>query len=493
MTVRRILCITGVLVFVFPALTFADTKIVITGLSVRFDYDNPQYESAATDSLTGNSSGTNEKDKESSAALGLRPVVKFLSESKEGTFELRTAPGIKHDFVDSELDWEVDVFLSAAQSLSKNWRLTTTNTLLRRDEYDPHNSAAVDSGAQDIESESSIPALAVDRGRSRYWLNTFNFASEHPYREDSQLRLGFNNRILRNDVSVVRSYEDYNRTEIAMKQRHRFSSAWQAGVDFGVVRGAFDTTEMATSEEGNTTATEPTQEDALSEDVREYRARTLVGNNTFRHHDVSLGYSYIGARYDEALHDDGDIHEVQLLWRHEYSRHVQTKLGAGPSYEKTEGQDVNWSGNGIAEWKYLLRSGSFSLTLEKGYDVDNFSGTGERGFVDFWNLRSGLEYRLLEDLSSNGHLAYRYEDRQNPSAGDDSQAVAAGVDDDALEEDYYKKRYTTGAGLRYSFLKDYSTSLNYTFIKQDSERIDEDYEDHRLVLSLSWEKEWLRW
>lgn len=494
MTVRRILNISGLIFFLFPSLLYADSRILISGLSVRFDYNNQQYEPAATDSDSpeDNSSEQKEKDKERNAALGIRPIIQFLSESRQGTFELRSASGIKHDFIDSEFDWEVDLYLSAEQTLSRNWKLSASNTLLRLDQHDPLDwSSDVQGEAEQVDSESPASELAEDRGRSRYWLNTLNILSGHPYGEESQFGLGFNFRMLRNDETEVRGYEDFDRYEIGFKQRHRFDAAWKAGADFSVIRGDFDPIALDTAGEDETSATESTPDDEdLSDNLREYRLKTLVGNNSFRRNDLSLAYSYIGARYDEAAQDDSDIHEGRLVWQHEVSRHLSTKLGAGPSYEKTEGRDASWGGNGIAELKYKFRPGSLSFTLEKGYDVDNFSGSGERGVVDFWDLRSALDYRVFKNLFLNGHVAYRREDRRNTSATDEP---AAEEEEDIAGEDYGTDRYSTGAGLRYVFLQDYSTSCNYTFVRQDSEKTGDDYDDHRLVLMVSWQKQWLRW
>ena len=494
MTFRRIFNISWLFLIILPSLVSAESRVLISGLSVRFDYDNQRYKTVGTDSdsFEGSASENKKKDTESNAALGIRPLLQFLSESRQGALELRSASGIKHDFIDSEFDWEVDIYLSAAQTLSRNWKLKMSDTLLRLDEHDPLTSATDDQGAGQVEGESSTSELAADRGRSRYWLNTLDVLSEHPYGEDSQFGLGFNYRILRNDETAVRGYEDYDRSEISLRQRHRFDSAWKAGADFSVIRGDFDPIDAETAEEDDTSAPQsmPADEE-LSDDLKEYRLKALMGNNSFRRHDLSLEYFFIGARYDDTAQNDGDIHEGRLVWQHEYSRHISTKLGAGPSYEKAEGQDANWGGNGIAELKYLFRPGSLSFTVEKGYDVDNFSGSGERGVVDFWNFKSAMDYRVLKNLLFDGHLTYRHEDRRHRSAADESEAE--GEEENVEQNSYSKNRYSTGVGLRYVFLQDYSTSFNYTFVKQDSEKISDDYDDHRLVLIVSWQKQWLRW
>ena len=96
-------------------------------------------------------------------------------------------------------------------------------------------------------------------------------------------------------------------------------------------------------------------------------------------------------------------------------------------------------------------------------------------------------------------LSYRYEDREDP-------LVALGtalVTDDPLETlatgdaaelaKYHDDRYFAGLGLSYRFWQFYAANINYSFNKLESDRIGEGYDEHRVLLSLSWEKDILRW
>jgi hypothetical protein len=165
---------------------------------------------------------------------------------------------------------------------------------------------------------------------------------------------------------------------------------------------------------------------------------------------------------------------------------LYTKLGFGPTYEKTEGQDATWSENGIAEVNYALEYGFLNFLVEKSHDVDNFSGSDERGTVDSWETRLSGMHRLQKDLSLSGRLAYINEDREEfretPANGDESQVT-----------EFNRERYIAGAILRYTFWQYYNASVNYTFTKQDSEQAGDDYDDHRILLTLSWEKELFHW
>jgi hypothetical protein len=154
---------------------------------------------------------------------------------------------------------------------------------------------------------------------------------------------------------------------------------------------------------------------------------------------------------------------------------MYTRLGIGPTYEKTEGQSANWSENGIAEVNYAFQHGFINFLVEKTYDVDNFSGSDERGAVDTWESRLAGSYQLKKDIALSGRLSYINEDREEEGG------------------DFQRDRYIAGTVLSYTFWQYYTASIDYTFTKQESDRERDDYEDHRVLLTLSWEKELFRW
>ena len=496
--VREIVFVLGVLV-VAPLNGLARQNTLIAGLSTAFDYDHPRYDSVEAGTKGAEEESEKVEPKENDAAyLVFRPFLRLLSKSSNGLLEFHTTPGIKYDLIDSEPDWDLEAYFAAAQSMSRWWKVTASDTLLRSDHHSIRFGAAPSEpevsgadGSEQVEtSKGQTPALSADRGRSRYWLNDLKLISEHPYGKDSQVQAGFTYRVLRNDDSEVLSYEDYDRYEMRLKNRHRFTSAWKTGAEASFIRGTFDDV-SAGSQAGESSATLFTGEDELSQDLWEYRAKATIENNSFRRHTPAIEYSYIGARYDETEQEDSDIHEMRFSWRYKYSRHLTTKLGAGPSYEKTEGQDANWGGNGIAQLDYLFRNGAVSLAFEKGLDVDNFSGANERGTVDFWAIRFGVSYRPLDRLSCSGNLAYRREDRTEPSRVVNPQEILDNKDGGPAES--AEDQYTAGFSLRYAISTTSSTGLNYTYIREDSDDDGDDYQDHRIVVSYTWQNEWLRW
>lgn len=470
MTTRTSLLTTGLfLLTVFSTNAQARVNIVNTGLSLSYDFEDRQYEEI---NIGRDFSDTiNSRNDEEYQSIAITPQIRLISNGLKDRFEVMASPSLKYDLIDSETDWYNNLFLAAERSMNKNWRLIGSNSLLRSD----YHESSINSDFQT--TQSSSPELSADFGRTQYWRNNLNLTSEHLYSQQSQLDFSFDYVILRNDETETRTYEDYDRYVGSITNEHRFNQNWQTITDLSVIRGDFENTGPIAL---------LTEDDLLSDDLMEYRLLLTGENNYSRQTNLSLSYNYIGTRYDESLRVDGDIHQAQLRYIHNYSRETTIILGAGPSYEKSESQDSNIGGNGIVEINYQGQRKSFNFVIEKRYDVDNFSGANERGFVDLWETRLIADYQILASLAIDGRIRYTYEDRNDrPVLLDDSNSLTL--------EKYHKDKFVTGVGLRYNFLKNYTASLSYTFSTQDSDILGDDYDDHRVLLSLSWQQDVFRW
>ncbi len=490
MATQKTACTLGLLLLLTPAISLARTNILTAGLSTSYDYDNQQYERVAVDPQVGTVVTAADSRDDDTSSLALRPLLRWNSNSQDDQFELRAAPSIRYDLIDSESDWDADFALSYARSLTRAWRISAADAFVRSDSYDPEGERSAYTPA--TENQNTSPELAANRGRSRYWRNTANAASEYQYGQDSLVRLGFDYEVLRNDESEVLSYEDYDRYVVTFTDNHRYNPFWTTGVEVSFVRGEYDENTVLAAPATLDGTILPEADPGLAgnlgtSDLWEYHLLTRVENTSFQHHRLGLAYTYVGTAYDEELENDQDIHELQATWRHDYSQRVTTTLGGGPSYIKTESQDATWGGNGIAALDYRLEHGGLGLAVEKGYEVDNFSGTDQRGVVNFWNTRLYANYQVVEDVTLTGLLEYRHEDREDPTVTSTATPTATTLGE------YTNEQFTAGGGLTYAFMRYYSAALHYTFIRYESERIGEDYDDHRLLLTLSWEQEWLRW
>lgn len=475
---RQIFSLVAILAPVFlPTALFARTNSVTTGLSTSYDYNDRQTDETTADTNGGASTEESTADDEDYSKLTLRPLVIFTSESEQDRFEFRAAPSIKYDLNNEDSDWDNDLYLSAQRAVSKKWILNASNAYLRSDYHDTQSEDLAITESAD--TADTTPTLSSDLGRTRYWRNALKAGSKYIYDEQSSIDLGGDFTMLRYDEAGLDNREDYDRLALHLKNEHRYNTFWKSGSELTFVRGTYDPEGTATDGTGV----------ELSNDLKEYHLQGKVDNTSFHQETLSLKYSYIGVRYDETSLEDGDIHQPTLSWRHEFSQHLNTTLGAGPSYEKTEGRDANWGSNGQAEINYFLQHGALTLGVEKRYDVDNFSGSDSRGFVDYWNTYFQASYKILSPFSIKGKVAYRDEDRQD--SGSLSEDVVAANTSSA--DSYHQDQFTTGIGLTYEFLQYYSAQLNYTFTQQNSDRADNDYDDHRVLFTLSWKQEWMRW
>jgi hypothetical protein len=441
----------------FPTGSFARVNSVIGGLSTGYDY-SPDSDR-----------GKNNKYEN----VFLSPLIRFSSTSEKDSFRLEASPSLKYDLEQYNWDWDSNLRVAADRFVTKDWKLGISNHYLVSDYFESGTDTSTNPANP---SEEVIapedPELSSDSGRQRYWRNTLDLFSNYVYREDSFFRLNLGYVVLRNDGNSDSDYDEYDRYSATLRNGHRYNVIWSSVADFQFVVGDF---------KNNNSPNE------LSDDVKEYRLLLALDNESIIHNPIRLSFDYIGARYDESEQDDSDIFQSRLTWRRDYSPRLYTRLGAGPSYSKIEGQNGEWGGNGIAELHYdVVERGFLNLKVEKNYNVENFSGSNENqsGVVDTWATTLAGGYQLQEDLNWSGRFTYRYEDREelSPRPGDSNNT-----------KNYHYDVYIAGTGLRYSFLQFYAASVDYTWTKQDSDRDGDNYNDHRVVLTLSWQQELFHW
>ncbi len=486
---------TTLLIFslIFPSLLFARSNILTTGIGVSLDYNERQYADYVDDPATEADERLTPRDEDDYRSLVITPLVVLRSSTPRDNVEISFEPDLRYDLIDYDTDWDANATVAADRFINRNWQLGISNHFLRSDYYSTDTDVTepeIEPGAPPALPTS--PELSADVGRTKYWRNTVNLFSDYFYREDSLFRLGFNYAVLRYDEDFTLEEDNYDRYEVFTLVDHRFNAVWSTSLDLRLIRGDFEPTDPGAD-------TPPLTYDDLSADLKEYRLLYQVDNESIPRNPLYAQFSYIGTKYDEALRDDSDIYELRFNWRRDFSSRMYTILGVGPSYEKTENRDGNWDGNGIAEINYLTARGAYNFAIEKRYDVVNFDGTREQGVVDYWDTRFTLSYDISRNLSLTGRLSYLYEDREDPVVGlagilelDDPLAALEDLTLTEIEE-YHNDRYLAGIGLAYTFWQYYTARLDYTFTKQESDRINEDYDDHRLLLTLSWEKDILNW
>lgn len=226
-----------------------------------------------------------------------------------------------------------------------------------------------------------------------------------------------------------------------------------------------------------------------SDNVDELSASLRVDYYLNQRHSFYTSYNYSLSDYESDLRSDSEIHDLTLGWAWSVSPKLNISLGAGPTYSKTDGESGSWDSNGNVSLNYRLERGSLSVAASGGQDVENFSGSNERNISEYWQLQTSLSYSLLERTSLTAYLTYRNED--NEEAG----AVTTGTSDFDTTSTITvnEQTYGLGMGVSYIFHEDWSAKLSYGYTKKESDIADDEYDDHSIIVSISYQDDFFRW
>lgn len=494
----------------------AGMSSVDSRVGISYNFTDRKYENAALpqqNQQNGAAAGP-EVDTESVPApsesertseVALTPQLHYIyTYNEDDTVELLFAPSLRHNFADEEgsfLDFDT-ISTSFYTSITKEWSVFGGNafSLTNKNGEDgangPEEESASSATSSPVDrSQGGTPVLSEERGHVRHYQNTSNLDVRYLYDGENFVQLGGRCDLLREDTSGTKNPNDYNRYTAQLRNEHRFNNNWGTTMQGSYIRGEYEneTTLPLTAraaQEGISAAENEGEASALtvSNDVSEYRFSGSVSNFA-RSRDVFVfTYEYIGAFYDDTFRKNSTVHEARLSWEHRFSEMWRTSLGFGPSYQKSEGKDAGYGLNGLARLEYLRKRSSFVFQMEKRYDVENFDGTDDRGAVDVWEGRCIVSHQLQKTLSLKGILGYINEQGEEISASRDEEGTVA-----TAAEEYEKNTYLATMGLEYSFLEDFRAGLRYSFSRLDAERERDSYDEHRVLMSLDWNREWFRW
>ena len=455
----------------------------------RKDKKDNQETAATADSITAEGENTSSNDQRYHR-LRVSPLLTVKSESARDVLSLRYSPSVRYDIDDKECDVDQDFDANVTYSLTRNWQVKINERYLLADQNIQDKT-----GANTVKS-SSATELSDNDGVRRYWKNDLSLSSAYTYWEDSSLTLGYSlGHLTHTEVGTGSSYEDYVRHNASAGLTHRFDSVWKLSVDGNYSRGLFEAAEKSSSETAAATAAKPLDDN----DLHEFRAATQLEARHFEHHLLSLKYGFVGVDYDDPERNTTTLNGLTAGWQWQLAKDTSLFLGAGPSYNKIEDQEGNWGYNANAKLRYGFNHSAFELSLAHGYDVQNFTGTNESGLRDYWQSRLDFSRLLVQDLSMKLFTTYRYEDqeeitKQLAATNDDGTATTGAGQEPLYQTDIFnRQRLGAGTSLAYTFARWYAMNLSYNYLIQDSEKVEDSYDEHRLILSLSIERELFQW
>lgn len=460
------------------------------GITTGYDYNETNYDRDSNDETLATENSYLKK-------LSIGPLFIFETSSSIDQLTISYNPSYTYDFENSNSDVDHNFSLSGYRDISQKLRFGLSDSFIYSD--DP-NLIATDNTSD------------YNKGRRRYWTNDFNINSSYTYDIESSFGGGYSYRILRNEDTGPGGYEDYDKHVADLSLQHRINSSWNIGATTSYTRGLFDPPDQSVGDSivDGLESIDPTITDSIdtqnpTSDLSEYKASATLNWILSQRKTFLASYDFSGTVYDATLRNDTNLHNITFGAQYQYDTRLSLALGGGPSYEKTETFDGNWDYNAHFDLNYdVSKLSKFTASVKKGYEQQNFSsnnnGLGsDQGLTEFWEWKLNLSHALLKDLNANIFVSYRDEKQESTLhgivTGIESGTDPLTTDRETIREESIFNRdiYQAGGSLRYTFLQWWTTGLNYTYRKQDSEQINDSYDEHRVYLTLTVQKELFRW
>lgn len=473
-----------------PSTSLARKNIFTAGISTGYDYSETMYDQ---DEVNDTSSSSNTRYKK----LNIGPILIIDSKSSLDAITIDYRPSFVYDAEGKSHDMDHLFLLSGHRWLSKELFLEVSDRFVYSD---------------DPELVEEDPGSDYYSGRKRYYTNTFTITSTYTYGGYSSFGGGYTYDILRNDDTGIGGYENYDNHTGDLFVTHRFNASWNVEGGISYTRGLFDPPDQEvvdTVDSAISSVTDTPVQDidssTLSNDLSEYSANATLNWVYAPAKTMEVRYFFSATDYDAILQNDSILHNFSLGANYRFSNHFSFAFGGGPSYEKKDGYEANWNYNAYLDADYALsKRTTFSAAFEKGYEQDNFSANNtslsrDQGLTEFIDCRLDFTHQLLKDLHLRFFASYRDERQENIVHGlvtvaeEDIDLTTTNREERRELTQYDKDIYRGGATLTYTFMRYWTTTLHYSFRRQNSERVNDSYKENRAYLTLSAQNEFFHW
>jgi hypothetical protein len=432
-----------------------------------------------------------------STKLSVGPIFIFESSSSTDELLINYRPSYVYDSETNDSDMDHNLSLSGYSNVSKELRFDLSENFIYSDDPD----LVTDDSSSDY-----------NKGRKRYWTNTFNIKSTYTYDKQSFLGGGYTYRVLQNEDTGIGGYENYDKHTGDLFLTHRFNSSWNIASSISYTKGLFDPPEQEVLDRVESglesiaeSSTANINNNDLSNDLSEYHASAIVNWIFTPAKTLQTRYTFSASNYDAILRNDSILHNLSFGAQYQYSKRLSFGFGGGPSYEKTDTYDANWNYNAYLNVKYSIsQRTTFSANAEKGYEQDNFSSNNnqlgrDQGLTEFTDWQLDFSHKLLKNLDLSLFASYRDERQENIVHGivtviEDGTNLQGTDREDRRELSAFDRDiYRAGITLKYSFMQYWNTAFTYSYRRQNSERINDSYDENRAYLTLSVQNEIFRW
>ncbi len=491
---------------------------VILTLSLAFATSVPARQTTVTGSVhTGldywersYDEDTEEKDNSDDGdkkEIGIGPDITIVSEGIRDSVSFRYAPLLKYDDTEDETDIEHYLSLAAERMLNRKWSVSVSDDYRLSD--DPYFSATEFADISSVSTEDSnsdetssdqneadqtepdtsrthTDELSKDGGRSRYWTNNLSLQTQYSFAESTSLNFGYTFAVLRNDSSDEDAYDEYDRHTLSANLSYAFSRKWTTRLGGDYTRGLYDDVLDPEDPEGLA---------MISDDLDSYGLDYRLAYEPSGTDLYPLDYNFVTTQYENENRRDTFAHNMSMGWEHAFDQRTQMRVGGGPSYAEAEDLDGEWGYNAYFDLSRSYEHAQISLSLDKRYDTQNFTGSTDAGLKDAFTAQLRYTQQVTQSLDANVYGRYRWESNLDPQdeylETVDENEVA--VEDSTGDVVYDKNSYELGAGLNYAFLRYYSAGLKYAYYISDGDLSSDQYNDHRVMLTLTATKNLWRW
>jgi len=288
----------------------------------------------------------------------------------------------------------------------------------------------------------------IARGREVQYRNTGEASMSWQFGAEDIATLGYRNRLLNSDSDQT---EDSRANEGFLNLDTWFVPQFGIGLTSSFARWNF--------QQPNNFTGVPT------EDFRQYQAGLTV-NYRRRPSQLIYGrynvtYQDFGGNTEGADDDDYVVHEPTVGVGLNFSPYTELTAEAGYFYQDRE--NANDEEGFVLNASFSTRGErtSFGIQTNSGYNLD-YGTSDNEGFSKYSDNSASVDYQLVENLNIFASARYRWEDYTETNRTDHT--------------------YGGRAGLRYTFRRWLSGSLEGGHLRRDSNEDNREFTDNRVTL-----------
>jgi hypothetical protein len=359
----------------------------------------------------------------------ITPSVSLNVGSEKNIFQFKYAPTIvryKNKDVNNTLRHSGSIVIG--KELTSHMRFDLNDTLLRSE--DP------------IEETEGI--YGIRRTRNAYLRNNGGTSLTFLFGPEDTLRFGYNNSLLKNK-DITLNDNSYSTPFIGLTYWINVRNGVELNYQYSIADFTRDDGWLASDNYiGNAAG-----------------LKYLYRFNT--HTTASLGYD-LNTREFDGLTEDYAIHQGTIGLSHSFSNDASLSLSGGYfKLKKERSLDDNGFSYSLSLQKNFSR-GKISLGGSGGWREGYLEAT-KQGLIKYYGLNSQLDYKIYERLTNYAGISYM---RDN---------------DTSIGRKY--KTYSGNYGWRWSFLKWYALSIDYSRHQRDDAIDTGDYVVNRVMMTLT--------